>query len=100
MSVPSRGTARDRVGEVVARVQLPLENLEYALDAYLYDNANWLDPRTRDMLVSVREGVGQVAMSARALSDADARPQGPSGERPADVASPADEGARYLAPAR
>ena len=59
---------RIRAGEVVARVQLPLENLHYVLESYLDENADWLDPRTRELLVSVREGLNQVALSTRFLS--------------------------------
>ena len=61
---PSEG---DRIGEVVTRVQLPLENLEFALDSYIQDNGSFLDKRTRAMLISVRDSVHRVALSARAL---------------------------------
>ena len=60
----------DRIGEVVTRVQLPLENLEFALDSYIEDNGSFLDKRTRAMLISVREGLHRVALSARALGSA------------------------------
>ena len=60
-------TDRIRTDEVMVRVQLPLENLQYALDFYLDENAEWLDPRTRELLVSVREGVNRIALSTHLL---------------------------------
>ena len=73
MTAPSKRSDGDcfelvRAGEVVARVQLPLENLHYVLASYLDENADWLDPRTRELLVSVREGLDQIALSTRFLS--------------------------------
>lgn len=60
----------DCVSDVLTRVQLPLENIEYALEGYLRDNVNWLDPQTRDLLVAVRDSVGRVASNARTIQTA------------------------------
>lgn len=59
---------RDRIGEVISALQLPLENVEYALERYLLDNGQRLDTETRVLLAGVRDCVGQVAVSARRLS--------------------------------
>jgi hypothetical protein len=48
-------------------VQLPLENVEFALDQYLLAHGQRLDIETRVMLAGVRDCVGQVVASARRL---------------------------------
>lgn len=53
--------------EVVARLQLPLENLAFTLDSYLSEDTGQLDPRTRDMLIALREGIHRAALTAKAL---------------------------------
>jgi hypothetical protein len=58
----------DRIGEVICAVQLPLENVEYALDQYLLDHGPRLDTETRVLLAGVRDCVGRVVVSARRLS--------------------------------
>jgi len=58
----------DRIGEVIGAVQLPLENVEYALDQYLLANGQRLDTETRVLLAGIRDCVGRVAVSARRLA--------------------------------
>jgi hypothetical protein len=63
-----RGPDCDRIGEVISAVQLPLENVEFALDQYLLAHGQRLDTETRVLLAGVRDCVGRVAVSARRLS--------------------------------
>ncbi len=58
----------DRIGEVICAVQLPLENVEFALDQYLLAHGQRLDTETRVLLAGVRDCVGRVVVSARRLS--------------------------------
>ena len=58
----------DRLGEVLSRVQLPLENIEFTLEQYLLENGQRLDTETRILLAGVRDCVGRVVVSARRLS--------------------------------
>ena len=58
----------DRIGEVIGAVQLPLENVEFALDQYLLAHGQRLDTETRVLLAGVRDCVGRVVVSARRLS--------------------------------
>ena len=58
----------DRIGEVLSAVQLPLENVAFALEQYLLANGQRLDPETRVLLAGVRDCVGRVAGSTRRLS--------------------------------
>jgi len=58
----------DRIGEVISAVQLPLENVEFALDQYLLAHGQRLDTETRILLAGVRDCVGRVVVSARRLS--------------------------------
>lgn len=58
----------DQIGEVIGAVQLPLENVEYALEQYLLDNGTRLDTETRILLASIRDCVGRIAVTARRLS--------------------------------
>jgi hypothetical protein len=67
----------DRIGEVMSRVQLPLENVEFALEQYLLSNGQRLDTETRILLAGVRDCVGRVVVSARHLS----RSEGAGAER-------------------
>lgn len=76
----------DRIGELLASVQLPLENIEFVIEQYLLVNAAWLDPETRSLLAGVRDGVGRVAASSRTLA------RGSSAEAP-DVAERVTEAA-------
>jgi len=59
----------DRIGEVIGAVQLPLENVEYALEQYLLDNGTRLDTETRVLLASIRDCVGRIAITTRRLSN-------------------------------
>ena len=59
----------DRIGEVIGAVQLPLENVEFALEQYLLDNGTRLDTETRVLLASIRDCVGRIAVTARRLSN-------------------------------
>ena len=58
----------DQIGEVLSGVQLPLENVEFALEQYLLENGQRLDTETRILLAGVRDCVGRVVVSARRLS--------------------------------
>jgi len=56
----------------MSAVQLPLENVEFALEQYLLSHGQRLDTETRILLARVRDCVGRVAVSTRRLShDAD-----------------------------
>ncbi len=59
---------QDRIGEVMSAVQLPLENVEFALDQYLLSHGQRLDTETRVLLAGVRDCVGRVVVSARRLA--------------------------------
>ncbi len=63
-----QGPDCDRIGEVIGTVQLPLENVEFALDQYLLAHGQRLDTETRILLAGVRDCVGRVVVSARRLS--------------------------------
>lgn len=63
------GTDLDRIGELMSSVELPLVNLEFALEQYLLANGQRLDSETRTLLAGVRDCVGRVAASSRRLSD-------------------------------
>jgi hypothetical protein len=63
-----QGPDYDQIGEVLSGVQLPLENVEFALEQYLLANGQRLDSETRILLVGVRDCVGRVVVSARRLS--------------------------------
>ena len=65
----------ERRVQILTRVNLPLENLEFTIDSFLQENGSFLDRHTRAMLIGVRENVHRVALSARRLAtDADAAP--------------------------
>jgi hypothetical protein len=60
----------------MSAVQLPLENVEFALEQYLLSHGQRLDTETRILLARVRDCVGRVAVSTRRLShDADSVPK-------------------------
>jgi len=67
----SQNRGEDPIGEVMSRVQLPLENVEFALEQYLLAHGQSLDIETRALLAGVRDCVGQVAVSTRRLSRCD-----------------------------
>ena len=73
---------RDRIGEVICAVQLPLENVEFALDQYLLAHGQRLDTETRVLLAGVRDCVGRVVVSARRLSRREAGPRTRAGQAP------------------
>ena len=66
----------ERRVQLLTRVNLPLENLEFTIDSFLQENGSFLDRHTRAMLIGVRENVHRVALSARRLATgaADAPP--------------------------
>ncbi len=66
----------DRIGEVICAVQLPLENVEFALEQYLLAHGQRLDTETRVLLAGVRDCVGRVVVSARRLSRHEGGAQG------------------------
>ena len=53
--------------ETLLSVELPLRDLEYAIESYLLDHGPRLDTRTRCFLAGIRDGVGRVARSVRDL---------------------------------
>lgn len=67
-SVVRQGPESDQIGEVMSKVQLPLENVEFALEQYLLAHGQRLDTETRILLAGVRDCVGRVVVSARRLS--------------------------------
>lgn len=67
-SFPGQDPDGDHIGEVMGSVQLPLENVAFALEQYLLDNGQRLDPETRALLAGVRDCVGRVVVSTRRLS--------------------------------
>ena len=74
----------DRIGEVMSGVQLPLENVEFALEQYLLAHGQRLDTETRILLAGVRDCVGRVVVSARRLSRDDSA--GAAGDAAGDPA--------------
>ena len=68
MSGFRQGPGCDRIGEVMSGVQLPLENVEFALEQYLLSHGQRLDTETRILLAGVRDCVGRVVVSTRRLS--------------------------------
>ncbi|MEM0989983.1 MAG: hypothetical protein AAGK00_13980 [Pseudomonadota bacterium] len=56
---------------LVTEIQLPLENVGYALDAYLAANAKCLDSQTYALLVGVCACVTRTAAVARTVAEAD-----------------------------
>jgi len=64
---------RDRIGQVMTSVQIPLENIEFTIEHYLLENGCRLDTETRFLLARVRDSVARVAVSTRRLADREAR---------------------------
>ncbi|HUF56200.1 MAG TPA: hypothetical protein VMM55_06520 [Thermohalobaculum sp.] len=62
------GSESDRCTQILRRVHLPLENLEFTIDSYIQDNATLLDRQTRTMLIAVRENVHRLAHTSRVLA--------------------------------
>jgi hypothetical protein len=62
---------QDQIGKVMSAVQLPLENVEFALEQYLLSHGQRLDTETRVLLAGVRDCVGRVVVSARRLAHRD-----------------------------
>ena len=71
-SAPRHDPETDRIGEVMSAVQLPLENVEFALEQYLLVNGPRLDAETRSLLAGVRDCLGRVVVSTRHLARRDA----------------------------
>lgn len=61
-------TVDARLAEVVADVQIPLDNLAYTVEAYLMANGARLDTETRLLLAGVRDCAGRVAGSVREMA--------------------------------
>ena len=70
----------DRISEVMSGVQLPLENVEFALEQYLLSHGQRLDTETRILLAGVRDCVGRVVVSARRLSHSEGAMPGQVGK--------------------
>lgn len=56
------------VSDPVRDVELPLRDLEFAIEQYLMETGCCLDLRTRAFLASVRDGIGHVALRAGEMS--------------------------------
>jgi len=63
----------DRIEQMMANVQIPLENIEFTIEQYLLENGSRLDTETRVLLARVRDSVGRVAVSTRRLSTEEMR---------------------------
>ena len=74
------GPDSNRIGEVISAVQLPLANVEYALEQYLLAHGQRLDIETRVLLAGVRDCVGRVVVSARRLSRREGDTPGRAGQ--------------------
>lgn len=72
---------RDRIGQVMTSVQIPLENIEFTIEKYLLDNGCRLDTETRFLLARVRDSVARVAVSTRRLADRETRGASPGPAR-------------------
>ena len=68
MSGAQRDADTARIGEVMAAVQIPLENVEFTLEHYLLANGQRLDTETRMLLAHIRDSIGRVVVSTRSLS--------------------------------
>lgn len=66
-SFPRQEVDPDRFGEVMSAVQMPLENVAFALEQYLLANGQRLDAETRALLAGTRDCVGRVAVTTRRL---------------------------------
>lgn len=55
--------------EMLDDVEIPLKNIEYTIQQYLLMNGARLDTETRILLACIRDGVGRVAGSSRALAE-------------------------------
>jgi hypothetical protein len=58
--------------EMTTKLQIPLENIEYAVEQYLLLHGCRIDTETRYLLAAVRDTIARTAVSARRLA-ADAR---------------------------
>lgn len=55
--------------EALRRVELPLRDLEFAVECYLLDHGSHLDIATRRFLAQLRDALGQVSLTAHELAD-------------------------------
>lgn len=62
------------VADILSDVHLPLENIAFALEDYMCRRGRELDGDTRTLLSGLRSAVGQVAKSARKISERDEMP--------------------------
>lgn len=62
------GTGDSRLADVVADIQIPLDNLAYTIEAYLLANGPRLDTETRFLLAGIRDCADRVAGSVRRIS--------------------------------
>lgn len=67
MAVTMDDDAEIQVREVLADLRIPLENVEFAVEQYLRENACRLDPQTRFLLAGVRDCIGRVASTTREM---------------------------------
>lgn len=57
--------------DILSDVRVPLENIAFALEDYMSRRGRELDGDTRTLLSGLRSAVGQVARSARRISERD-----------------------------
>jgi len=56
--------------EALRRVELPLRDLEYNIEAYLLANGARLDTGTRRFLAQLRDALGNLSLTAACLGEA------------------------------
>ena len=77
------GTVDKRLGQVVADIQIPLDNLAWTVEAYLMANGTRLDTETRLLLAGIRDCADRVAGSVRRVARQGARKEPPVPPAPA-----------------
>lgn len=67
MSQRAARAGEERIDDMTASVQLPLENIEYTIEQYLLAHGARLDPDTRLLLARIRDSVARIAVSCRRI---------------------------------
>ncbi|MDT8345075.1 MAG: hypothetical protein RQ752_11670 [Thermohalobaculum sp.] len=75
LSIDRRSSPDAAPGEALRRVELPLRDLEFAVQCYLLDHGVRLDTGTRRFLAGLRDAIGALSITAHQLG------QGPAGGR-------------------
>ncbi|MGF1447729.1 MAG: hypothetical protein ACFBRM_16245 [Pikeienuella sp.] len=79
---PATG-GENRIDDMLTSIRLPLENLEFTIEAFLLANGARLDTETRILLAGVRDCVGRVAVSSRRLETREQEARTPRAAAPA-----------------